>query len=68
MWKITYNNPEHSCVFAVGAYCRAYQICKEEGLDVVRWVWENPTAYTEEVVHGVPCPGRKVLPWKEGKS
>lgn len=35
---------------------------------MVWWVWENPTAYTEEVVNGVPYPGRKVLPWKEGKS
>lgn len=35
---------------------------------MVWWVWENPTVYTEEVVNGVPYPGRKVLPWKEGKS
>lgn len=54
-------------MFAIGVHYGAYYICKEEGLAVVWWVWENPVTYTEEV-NGVPCPGRKVFPWKEGRS
>lgn len=41
---------------------------REAVLDMLCWVWGNSVAHTEDVVNGVTCPERKVLPWKEDGS